>query len=114
MGEKEEKKKKKKKVKTEASNDDLEKKKKKKKKKEKEKEKKVKEEGGGVPIEDPAPMKEKREEKQVALEAPLMVEKESEERVSKWAEREAYFFNKGANIAVWAIFLSLNVGMAVW
>lgn len=33
---------------------------------------------------------------------------------SRWAQREAYFFNQGANIAVWTIYLSLNVAMAVW
>ncbi len=37
-----------------------------------------------------------------------------QQQVSKWAGREAFFFNQGANVAVWTIFLSLNVGMAVW
>jgi respiratory burst oxidase len=37
-----------------------------------------------------------------------------QQEVSKWAGREAFFFNQGANVAVWTIFLSLNAGMAVW
>jgi respiratory burst oxidase len=37
-----------------------------------------------------------------------------DQAVSKWAVREAFFFNQGANIAVWTIYMSLNVSMAVW
>jgi respiratory burst oxidase len=44
---------------------------------------------------------------------PAKKDKEAK-KPSRWAEREAYFFNQGANIAAWAIFLSMNVGMAVW
>jgi len=39
---------------------------------------------------------------------------EVEKPASKWAKSEAYFFNNGANIACWTMFISLNVGMAVW
>lgn len=39
---------------------------------------------------------------------------ENQKEVSKWATREAFFFNHGANIAVWTIYLSLNVSLAVW
>lgn len=34
--------------------------------------------------------------------------------VSKWATREAFFFNHGADIACWTLYIALNVAMSVW
>lgn len=40
--------------------------------------------------------------------------KKDEQEPSKWAQREAFFFNHGANIGFWTIYTSLNFGMAMW
>mmetsp|Transcript_12 Transcript_12/g.13 ORF Transcript_12/g.13 Transcript_12/m.13 type:complete len:742 (+) Transcript_12:165-2390(+) len=39
---------------------------------------------------------------------------DKQEEPSKWAQREAFFFNHGANIGFWTIYISLNFGMAMW